>query len=109
MKIYIGNRESDGCHVYENGREILLEPSYSLRQHSPTGFEWGYNGSGPHQLSLAILLDFTNNETRALQYYRQFVTDFVSQVDQDRFVFTGTDIAVWINNKIFRDELGQSE
>lgn len=32
-----------------------LPPRLDLRNHSPTGFEWGYSGSGPAQLALAIL------------------------------------------------------
>jgi hypothetical protein len=38
---------------------VPLTPDYSLtlRNHSPTGFEWGYAGSGPAQLALALLLD----------------------------------------------------
>jgi len=29
-----------------------------LWNHSPDGFEWGYGGSGPAQLALAIYQDF---------------------------------------------------
>jgi hypothetical protein len=32
-------------------------PSQRLWNHSPDGFEWGFGGSGPAQLALAILLD----------------------------------------------------
>lgn len=37
---------------------VRLDPaeSLSIRRHSPTGFSWGYGGSGPAQLALAILL-----------------------------------------------------
>ena len=31
-----------------------LDPRLDLRSHSPTGFEWGYGGSGPAQLALAL-------------------------------------------------------
>lgn len=31
-----------------------------LMGHSPTGFEWGYRGSGPAQLALAIVADALN-------------------------------------------------
>lgn len=109
MKIYIGKREKEGCCIYENGRKIELEPSYNIKQHSPTGFEWGYRGAGPHQLALAILLDFTGNEMRALSYHNQFVEDFVVNFPQDGFVLTGIDLAVWINKKIFEDGLSQAE
>lgn len=32
-----------------------LDPRLDLWNHSPDGFEWGYAGSGPAQLALAIL------------------------------------------------------
>lgn len=32
-----------------------LPPRLDLRNHSPTGLNWGYGGSGPAQLALAIL------------------------------------------------------
>jgi Family of unknown function (DUF6166) len=31
-----------------------LDPRLDLHNHSPTGFEWGYGGSGPAQLALAL-------------------------------------------------------
>lgn len=34
-----------------------LNLALKLRSHSPTGPEWGYHGSGPRQLALAILFD----------------------------------------------------
>lgn len=58
-------------------RMLPLEPSLKLRNHSPTGFAWGYGGSGPAQLALAILLDFTGDEKTALEYYQDFKWDFV--------------------------------
>ena len=36
---------------------LNVEESLKLRNHSPDGFSWGYNGSGPSQLALAILLN----------------------------------------------------
>jgi hypothetical protein len=32
----------------------LLNPRCDLRNHSPDGFQWGYAGSGPAQLALAL-------------------------------------------------------
>ena len=39
--------------VWEAGKPRLLDPrpSQQLHQHSSSGFEWGYNGSGPAQLA----------------------------------------------------------
>lgn len=47
-------------------------PSLKLRNHSPTGFAWGYGGSGPAQLALALLLDWSGDEDLALRLYQQF-------------------------------------
>jgi hypothetical protein len=43
-----------------------------LRSHSPTGFAWGYSGSGPAQLALALLMDATGDEELALAHYQEF-------------------------------------
>ena len=39
-----------------------LDPRYDLMNHSPTGFECGYGGSGPAQLALAIVADHLGAE-----------------------------------------------
>jgi hypothetical protein len=67
----------------EVGWEALpLEPSLKVNNHSPTGFSWGYLGSGPSQLALAILLDATQAGTRgAIEVtgvYQQFKTEVVA-------------------------------
>ena len=50
--------------VEANGKTRQLHPerSQAVKNHSPDGFNWGYGGSGPGQLTLAILLEVTNNE-----------------------------------------------
>jgi hypothetical protein len=41
------------------GQEMMPLPlRCDLVNHSPTGFSWGYAGSGPAQLALAILADY---------------------------------------------------
>jgi hypothetical protein len=42
--------------VTRDRRKII--PRLDLFNHSPTGLEWGYGGSGPAQTALAILADF---------------------------------------------------
>lgn len=37
------------------GERIDPAESLAVRNHSPTGFAWGYGGSGPAQLALAVL------------------------------------------------------
>ncbi|MFC5368587.1 DUF6166 domain-containing protein [Salinirubrum litoreum] len=54
--------------------------SRTLRTHS-RGFEWGYAGSGPSQLGLAILLDYTRDEAVALDYYQAFTREVITGLD----------------------------
>src|SRR5205823_6333568 len=61
MKHYVGERTPQGCEVEVIDKDVPgggypLLPRFDLRNHSPTGFEWGYAGSGPAQLSLALLI-----------------------------------------------------
>jgi len=56
MKRYVGIREGHAVTVTVDGRR--LNPRRDLWNHSPSGFEWGYGGSGPAQLALAIYQDF---------------------------------------------------
>lgn len=43
--------------VWLDGIEIDPYPSQLIYKHSPEGFNWGYGGSGPAQLALAISLE----------------------------------------------------
>ena len=74
----------------ENGE--TLDRRGELRNHSPNGFAWGYGGSGPAQLALAMLADLFGDET-ALEEYQAFKFDVVADLDGDRpFVLTESDV-----------------
>ena len=51
--------------------------------HSPTGFECGYCGSGPSQLAYAILRDYIG-PNRALELYYAFRNTVVADLPRDR-------------------------
>lgn len=53
QKVYI-EEEEKGIIMF---RQLDPRQSQKVWNHSPDGFEWGYAGSGPAQLALAILLD----------------------------------------------------
>lgn len=58
MKHYLkGN--ADTRQVWLDGKPLDPEPSQKVRNHSPDGFNWGYGGSGPAQLALAVMLATT--------------------------------------------------
>lgn len=64
-RTYAGRRTDSGCAVTVNGEP--LPPRLDLFNHSPAGFEWGYGGSGPAQLALAILADALANDPEAFK------------------------------------------
>jgi hypothetical protein len=71
MKVYQGTvtpNEMD-WEVTVDGRP--LSPRYDLANHSPDGFSWGYAGSGPAQLALALLADYLGDK-EAQRLYQDF-------------------------------------
>ena len=82
-KTYYGRRNADGsCDVWvHEGHTMRLAADgveesaardlplrLELHNHSPTGFEWGYCGSGPAQLALALLADALGDEFARVHY-----------------------------------------
>lgn len=82
-RIYEGFRDSEGVIVTVNGSVISPKKSRLLYDHSPTGFEWGYAGSGPSQLALAILLDYTNDPNLSLRLHHAFKDRFIARYPKD--------------------------
>jgi hypothetical protein len=73
--LYKGHRQggrADPVVVTADGRPLSPVPSLRVANHSPDGFNWGYGGSGPSQLALALLLDHTGSEEVALNHYQAF-------------------------------------
>jgi hypothetical protein len=64
--------------VFVNGSILPLQDSLKVSNHSPDGFSWGYEGSGPAQLALAILLLFLPAHY-ATSHYQQFKRSFVAK------------------------------
>jgi len=111
--LYRGERTAGGCRVYRQEAEdgdgpvlgIFAEGELDARRdlvnHSPTGFEWGYAGSGPAQLALAILADTMHAmladpedaDRAALGLYQRFKEDWIARLDRSR---TGTGDDTWI-------------
>lgn len=83
--------------VDEAGLVHALDPRLDLRNHSPTGFSWGYSGSGPAQLALAILSHALNCDERAEELYQAFKDDVVSHLDQNKsWRLTTDDVLAWV-------------
>jgi len=64
----------------------VIDPARSQRvlRHSPDGFNWGYAGSGPAQLALAILLTVMP-EKEAVAYHQDFKSIVIGALPSDGF------------------------
>ena len=71
MKTYKGYRTDADARVVVDGEPFDPAPSLAVRNHSPDGFEWGYSGSGPAQLALALCLDVTADPERSQRVYQR--------------------------------------
>ena len=79
----------------DGGQKALrLPPRLDLRSHSPAGFEFGYAGSGPAQLALAILADALGPD-RAVELYQSFKRAFVAPADGDELRITREQVEEW--------------
>jgi hypothetical protein len=95
---YVAARTPSGCEVNRidgGGSANPLDPRLDLWNHSPTRFEWGYGGSGPAQLALALLADAAG-ERLAVPLHQQFKSDVVAKADRQGFELADTQIAWWV-------------
>ena len=105
--------------VFIDGKVLDPKRSQEVINHSPDGFAWGYGGSGPAQLALAILLEFTETEwicrhftnnvsvtfvekpdvETAASLHQDFKWEIIAKLPQKDFAFE-IDIKGWIDEKI---------
>lgn len=73
-KSYVGRRSKNDRYavkVVDGDRVRTLPLCRNLVAHSH-GFAWGYSGSGPAQLALAILVDYLQDPEKAVRYHQKF-------------------------------------
>lgn len=109
MKVYEANRTKWGrsVRVIDNNDFTWLDPrpSQKLINHSPDGFEWGYHGSGPAQLALAMLYDVVGFENKeiALCHYQKFKESFISGCAKEGFLIPEKLIVFWLQDILKTD------
>lgn len=99
MKKYQGVRTPEGgavVSVRTTSVVRLLPLRLDVWSHSPTGFEWGYNGSGPAQLALALLLDLTGANMLSLHYYQRFKREVVALLPYEGWILDGSEALAWL-------------
>ena len=99
-----GERRKGEVLVTVDGAPLDWRSSLAVRNHSPTGPAWGYGGSGPAQLALAILLAVTD-EVTAERYYQKFKWDVLAPLEVDRWVLDAGDVLGWLESAAGTDDV----
>jgi hypothetical protein len=97
-KSYQGWRMTDGearVKVVTPGEMHPLSPRRDLFNHSLTGFEWGYAGSGPAQLALALLADALRWDASATALHQPFKFKVIARLPRDKpWQMTDDDVVI---------------
>jgi Family of unknown function (DUF6166) len=95
---YIGTRDGNGTIEVRKQIDELpavpLDPRLDLRNHSPTGFEIAYGGSGPAQLAIALLADVMGDEF-AEAHYQAYKQRIIAALPFEGFKITAKEVEAW--------------
>lgn len=101
MKFYRGRRSDDDQEAIvevvddaEGVRRLVPRPDLEGVK-TATGFAWGYRGSGPKQLAIALLADAVSDEV-ARDWHHQFRVAKLEPIPiGQRWMMTDADIMSW--------------
>jgi hypothetical protein len=65
-----------------DGEPLFSGRARRLFNHSPDGFAWGYGGSGPAQLALAVLLQAGLDDGEAVALHQRFKADHIATLPE---------------------------
>jgi hypothetical protein len=111
-RTYRGERGADGAsrvwiecpaNAGETQERSELPLHLEVRAHSPTGFAWGYGGSGPAQLALALLVDALGEREMAERHYQTFKRTHVGQWGE-KWTITAEEIRFFVLSQVTREE-----
>src|SRR5258706_13661075 len=101
MKTYAGRIVNPGRHDEEIEVTVdgaVLRHRLDLRMYSPTGFAWGYGGSSPAQLALAILADCAG-DAMALRFHQDFKWRVIARLHSgEPWQMTEASVRDWIQS-----------
>lgn len=84
MKTYQGR---DNHHVTVDNQ--TLDPRNHIVNHSPSGFSWGYFGSGPSQLALAIMCEeYGEDLVQHPIHYQDLKSALIAKIRNPSFFIT---------------------
>lgn len=101
-----GMRGADGRHL---GDPLVTIPQRFV-YHSPSGFEWGYGGSGPSDLALNVLALFVD-PPEAWRLHHAFKDEFIATMPREGGVLGAREVRDWLQGRWaedFRRENSQS-
>ena len=132
MKVYSGTRVFDPESVTHGETSVVVQnvgdgpaerrPLTHISYHLPDGFEWGYAGSGPADLALAILADYFNEppelvlaalrsmwtpRSKAAALHQSFKEGFVATEHRHEWQLPGDEIEVWLQAPDIQAQLAE--
>ena len=114
-RVYRGLRDGEGnCHVRVMAAGAVvgrpLPPRLDLANKSPSGFEWGYGGSGPAQLALALCADALDDGEAALRVFQRFKFRVVGRLPRDEpWTLTAAGVRRHCRESAVEEEAGRDE
>ena len=126
-KIYTGKRTTETITVevitHQHGNKVRKRKLRHIPFHSATkgNLNWGYGGSGPADLALAILVDYFKEHapsegyraraecntwmvnSKAWKYHQEFKWHFVSKFEDDWELYD-TQIEAWLKEQEAKNE-----
>ena len=83
--------------VFIDNAALSPQRSLEVQNHSPSGFAWGYRGSGPSQLALALLLEAGASDREASLYHHELKDHAISPLpDMSEFRISGAVVTDWL-------------
>lgn len=76
-----------------------LNMRYDLRNHSPDGPNWGYGGSGPAQLALAIVAAALGDDDLALMLYQDYKWHLIAKVQSVNWTLPASSVVEWAQDQ----------
>ena len=91
--VYEGHRENHSVTVTCDDEP--LDPRFDLRRHAD-GFEFGYGGSGPAQLALAMLSHALGDDELASAHYQKFKFQVIARLQESPWRITQQEVRSWL-------------
>jgi hypothetical protein len=101
-KLYLAQRKEEvggvDCIVicFNDTKVIKRYPLKHIERHSPDGFNFGFEGSGPADLALSILTDFLEDRAAAELVYQEFKRAHIATHKGNALSILGFQIRNWI-------------